>query len=319
MKRPSSSAFSLGVLARNVLGVLMLLVWPLAAQDRLPPPDAGENCLECHGELAEGAVVHGALELESCDACHLTTGDGHHFDLADPLVEVCVGCHDDPRGAEGRLHGPAAAGECVACHSPHSARVASLLRDEPPDLCWRCHGRVIEGPELERPIRDIEREIAQAATVHEALEVGCDLCHLAHGGSQYGLFTEPFPVGPYTVDHEGSYELCFRCHDQEILEDDPRVTGFRNGEKNLHQLHVARRKSRSCALCHSPHGGGDHLIRESARFGGWTMPLTYQATPEGGTCAPACHEKRGYSRNLEMPVTGPGETAPSGRAAGRGD
>ncbi len=285
-----------------LLSLLMFLAWSLTAQDQPPPPDAGEGaCLECHGELAEGAMVHGALELEACDSCHLTTGDGHHFDLAAPMVDACVDCHEDPRQSEGHVHGPVAAGECIACHDPHRSQASALLREESPDLCWRCHDKTLEGPELERPIRDVEREIAQAATIHEAIEAGCDLCHFPHAGSKDGLFTDSFPVGPYAVGHEGSYELCFGCHDQEILEQDPQATGFRDGDRNLHALHVARRKSRSCALCHSPHGGGDRLLRESVRFGSWTMPLTYEATFEGGSCAAACHEKRSYRREIEPP------------------
>lgn len=299
---------------RAVIGALIVLPAALlSAEERRPPPDAGEGrCLECHGELAEGATVHGAVEMEMCDGCH-SGGEGHRFELPEPLGEVCADCHDDPREeAEGHVHGPVAAGECVACHDPHRSPAASLLRQEPPDLCWSCHGKAIDRPDLGRTIRDVRGEIARAATVHGAVEEGCDACHPPHVASRQGLYNESFPAGPYAVGHEGSYELCFFCHDEEeILGEDPLITGFRDGERNLHRLHVARHKSRSCALCHSPHGGGDHLIRSSVLFGTWTMPLVYEATPEGGTCAPACHERRFYKNLVEAPAAGAaGESGP---------
>ena len=275
------------------------------SEERMPP-DAGEGrCLDCHGELLEGAVVHAAAEL--CDVCHVAATAGHSFAVASPVVLACVECHEDPREAAGHVHGPAAAGECTACHDPHRSEEASLLRLASPDLCWSCHGTVQDRPDIETPVRNVRREIAEAATVHGAIEGGCDACHPAHSSARASLFIDSFPDGPYAAGHTGSYELCFACHDEEILEEDPGATEFRDGEQNLHFVHVAQPKSRSCALCHSPHGGGDHLLRDSVRFGSWNMPLVFEATTEGGNCVAACHEPRAYWRPSEPP---PGEVEP---------
>ncbi len=281
------------------------LCFPLsaAAQQRTPPPDAGEGaCMECHGELAQGArVIHGAVEMEACDTCHTATGVGHTFELPAPPVQACLDCHDDPREAPGHVHGPVAQGQCPACHDPHRSDQTQLLRHEIPELCFTCHDRVQERSSSGVPVRNVRQEIADAAVVHEAIEMGCDACHPSHSAAGERLFTETFPAGPYGEGFEGSYELCFGCHDEGLLDEDPEVGGtdFRNGGQSLHFVHVAQPKSRSCALCHSPHGGGDHLVRSSAVFGTWEMPVVYQATPGGGSCAPACHEKRFYQRLVE--------------------
>lgn len=287
----------------------LILTLLLASQgERTPPPDAGEGaCLECHGQLLEGAVVHGAVEAELCDVCHIAAEEGHSFEVAVPVAPLCVECHDDPRAATGHVHGPVAAGECTACHDPHRSEAASLLRRESPELCWSCHGRVQDRQDPAMPVRNVRREIADAVTEHGALEAGCDVCHPAHAAPREGLFSDSFPAGPYAAGYAGSYELCFACHDEELLEEDPQATEFRDGGQNLHFVHVAQRKSRSCALCHSPHGGGDHLLRSSVRFGSWDMPLVFEATPAGGRCSPACHEPRSYQRPTEPP---PGEVEP---------
>lgn len=277
------------------------------AQERRPPPDAGEgNCLTsgCHGDLAEGRVIHAPVELESCEACHDATGEGHRFATPDPVAEACLMCHDDPASAGGHVHGPVAAGDCTACHDPHHAPREKLLRDDLPALCWRCHARV-QTWDGRRAVRDVKGEIDRAETVHDAVELGCDTCHPPHASGRAGLFTESFPAGPYAAGIRGNYDLCFSCHDESLVDPAASDTGFRDGEKNLHAVHVNREKSRRCAFCHSPHGGGLHLIRETTPFGTWDLPIGFTALADGGRCATACHEPREYHRGDAEQETGP--------------
>ncbi|RMG44589.1 MAG: hypothetical protein D6718_09695 [Acidobacteria bacterium] len=283
---------------RCVAAFLLAAAWPAAAQQAAPPPDAGEgNCLTsgCHANLAEGAVVHMPVEDEACDLCHTPRATGHAFDTPDPIGETCLGCHDDPAGGmTGHVHGPVAAGRCTGCHDPHRSDRGKLLRADSPELCWRCHGRV-QTWEGRRPVRNVKEEIETAELPHGAVDAGCDTCHPPHASDYGRLVTDAFPDGPYARGAEGSYALCFACHDETMLEEGA-DTGFRNEQKNLHRVHVAREKSRSCALCHSPHGGAAHLIRSRAPFGQWDLPIDYEPLADGGRCAVACHEQREYHR-----------------------
>ncbi len=102
---------------------------------------------------------------------------------------------------------------------------------------------------------------------------------------------------PYT---DTAYALCFTCHDRDLLRypDTSFATGFRDGERNLHFLHVNNaQKGRSCALCHELHGGtNDVLIAESVTFGSWQLPLKFVKSDNGGSCAPGCHRPAVYDR-----------------------
>jgi hypothetical protein len=51
-------------------------------------------------------------------------------------------------------------------------------------------------------------------------------------------------------------------------------------------------------VCHEPHAGNlDKLIlKEGYRFGGWNIPINFQITPTGGSCAPGCHQMYKYDR-----------------------
>jgi hypothetical protein len=78
------------------------------------------------------------------------------------------------------------------------------------------------------------------------------------------------------------------------------LTGFRDGDKNLHYLHVNRDdKGRSCRSCHDIHGSNlpKHLA-SAVPFEGssWAMPIEFEQTKDGGSCAPGCHKPRSYSR-----------------------
>ena len=274
---------------------LLSLSFEKAEEQAVAPEKVEGSCLECHGDLAQGKLVHSPVQDESCDMCHEAEGDRHQFTLPEPIAEACTNCHDDPAEAEGHVHGPVSAGRCTSCHDPHHSEFESLLRAERPDLCWLCHGRSIRRDD-QPAVRNIRKELSEATVVHDAVEMGCDGCHPAHASERAGLFTESFPAGPYARGFEESYELCFECHDSDpILDPNSTETGFRDGTRNLHAVHVARPKSRSCALCHSPHGGGPHLLRESAPFGHWELPIGYEAQEGGGKCATACHVTRVYS------------------------
>ena len=76
------------------------------------------------------------------------------------------------------------------------------------------------------------------------------------------------------------------------------LTGFRNGDKNLHYVHVNKNpKGRTSRACHEVHAGKQaNHIRERVPFGKLSYPIRYTKTPNGGSCIVGCHVKRGYDR-----------------------
>jgi len=297
-----------------LLAILLALAAPALAPGTSAQDEEGEtspSCTDadCHGDLASGEGVHPPVAEGMCEMCHEGSAEDHDFRLPDPIANACVNCHDDPREGEGgHVHGPVAKGACVACHDPHRSTEASLLRAAEPDLCWRCHGRPIPR-EGDRAVANVRKEIDTADTVHPAVEMGCSSCHPAHRSDLPGLFTRSFPAGPYAFGADGAYELCADCHDlATLLGEDSSGTGFRDDRINLHRVHVAREKSRSCVLCHAPHGAGDHLLRSTTPFGQWDLPVGWSAIEGGGACASGCHERREYLRDvpLEEPRDTPG-------------
>jgi predicted CXXCH cytochrome family protein len=73
-----------------------------------------------------------------CDECHNRSG-GNVLRVA--KRRLCWECHDRDDFFESTVHGPVAAGECTACHSPHRTPRPNLLRHPPKALCGQCHDR----------------------------------------------------------------------------------------------------------------------------------------------------------------------------------
>ena len=285
-----------GMVILVLAAVVWLVTFPTWSDEASLPDDAGGECLDCHGDDFLGKTMHSPVKDQECEMCHEEGEEEHTFTIPDPISEACVSCHDDPTEVDGHVHGPVAAGECTRCHDPHASDQRALLLASTPELCWRCHRRPISRGEGQREVANIHREVTTTERLHGAVDGGCDSCHPAHGASGPRLFSRSFPAGPYAWDFENAYELCFDCHDREaIFQPETDETAFRQGMKNLHAVHVARKKSRSCVLCHSPHGGGQHLLRQSTPFGSWQLPVGYEARGAGGRCATACHETRTYS------------------------
>jgi hypothetical protein len=80
------------------------------------------------------------------------------------------------------------------------------------------------------------------------------------------------------------------------------LTGFRNGPRNLHAVHVNKEKGRNCRACHSTHASGNELhVRDNVPFGRWQMPINYERTTTGGSCSPGCHKPYEYNRQAAVP------------------
>jgi hypothetical protein len=81
----------------------------------------------------------------------------------------------------------------------------------------------------------------------------------------------------------------------------PKTTGltrFRNGEDNLHFVHVNRPdKGRSCRACHATHASTHEAhVRDSVPYGKWELPINFKPTTTGGSCMPGCHKEAPYDR-----------------------
>jgi len=175
---------------------------------------------------------------------------------------------------------------CVSCHTPHAGEHEDLLLNPQKDTCLTCHAGVTR---------------KGATVLHGPDNDGkCARCHEPHGGEHPALLVRPFPADQYVPYTDGEYALCFGCHKRELLEhpETSFATGFRDGEKNLHFVHVNnKQKGRSCKLCHDVHGtGSPKLIAETVPFGKWSLPIKFVKTETGGGCSPGCHKPQFYDR-----------------------
>ena len=113
-----------------------------------------EACQMCHPQIEEAfkdKIVHGALRMGMCAACH-----NPHFSPRRKLFQAepqqfCRECHNIPdRGHPFGKHrsfkeGTASKGslpasfDCTSCHRPHSGEVPNLLRAPRKELCLNCH------------------------------------------------------------------------------------------------------------------------------------------------------------------------------------
>jgi predicted CXXCH cytochrome family protein len=248
---------------------------------------AGCSTAGCHDGMTEQGVHPGDMECKSCHAA--PAGASHPGGGPMRSDGMCTGCHAAVAGFA-HPHAPVAAGNCVACHNPHRETVSFLPKDEVA-LCLSCHADLV-GPEMtERhaPIR----------------QGGCRPCHQAHGSSQSRLLVEPFPAEIFVRYDSEAYALCFSCHDRNLLgfPDTSFATGFRDGERNLHYLHVNKQKrGRSCKLCHAVHATTQpKMMAETVGFGNWALPLNFKKSETGGSCSPGCHGQAAYDRNPGAP------------------
>jgi len=288
-----------------IIDLLIILTVPFSGPVGPEPATLDEeptDCAQCHDDLLKREQIHYPVE-DACENCHESTGVSHPsgdsvgFRLMDGIPALCYYCHEE--GAEkAHPHLPVKQGNCLGCHDAHGSSESTLLRSPDPDLCLSCHDRSYKTDSTETV--NIRRLIQGKMIPHSAIEGGgCTSCHLAHGSDFRMLLVALFPAEDYLPATSENFELCFLCHDTDILEAEETESGtnFRNGKKNLHWLHINGNKGRNCTMCHNIHGAAQpFLMEERVGFGNWEMQMNFIPEEQGGSCLPGCHAKLSYRR-----------------------
>lgn len=254
------------------------------ATQTLAHPAGGQHCTQCHNphQSRERNLLRGKEQLLSCAGCH-----------ADFLAKMAKQPY--------RHHYLDPKTECGSCHYAHRRPGQHYLRENVSETCLTCHDLKIgtAGHVLE----NVADRINRAPVVHGAVKQGaCPACHTPHGSPQPSLLKPGYPAGSYETYRSEQYAVCWQCHAKALAENphgSGGVTSFRNGDQNLHFLHVTRlKRGRACHLCHEAHAAdAPHLLRETVRFGQWNAPLVYKPADGGGSCQTPCHRERQYSRD----------------------
>jgi predicted CXXCH cytochrome family protein len=267
------------------------------------PPDS--LCTACHVDFTDkmknAVSVHDPAR-KNCSGCHSPHGGANKFMLRAEGEDLCAGCHQ-PFLAKiksfNHPHMPMIEGKtCPNCHEPHSSMQQKLLKKDTSDLCLSCHNQPVQTKS--RLIRNVAGQIGESKYLHGPLrQKNCVACHEGHGSDFPYILNKAYPDKFYASFTPTAYDLCFECHDKKIaLQEKSTDTGFRNGEVNLHFLHVNREKGRTCRACHQEHAANQPKdIRDEVPFGRWSMKVQYTKTDTGGGCSTGCHSEYKYDRD----------------------
>lgn len=244
--------------------------------------DAGDICLECHGEKTPGIVRHweGSAHYKAgvgCSSCHGTDTTASHNRTATVSAAVCGRCHKEPL-VEHRLsrHGSGLKTgrgctrnmekteenlkSCSLCHEAGSTK--PLEKAE-------CAMFLAQSPEMRR----------QGCDSCHRVEDRCDTCHSRHG-TDLSLARAPGTCGTCHMgpDH-AQYEMWDASAHGVVF----RTRGEKEGP--------------SCASCHM--AGGSHNVSKGIASG---LPADSAVRKEQRdfmvrTCS-ACHTGSFAARNL---------------------
>jgi predicted CXXCH cytochrome family protein len=282
------------------------------SHDRLLTQSPQQLCIDCHSETKPTGLaartLHKPMEPDSggCMSCHNPHASDIKYHLHEAVPQLCYSCHE---GVQNKItsasvhHGPVdAEGGCVSCHTPHFSHLPALQRSAQPDTCLSCHNEPLKTPDGRR-LTNMAALLRDNPSHHGPIREGsCTSCHQPHAGERFGMLHEEYPPQFYAPFETASYQLCFSCHSSELVTDPSGVglTRFRDGEVNLHWLHVNKEKGRTCRACHEVHASSRPFhIRDAVPFGsaGWMLEINFAASEDGGSCAPGCHVEATYNRS----------------------
>jgi len=292
---------------RTLLGDITILLVCIVVLTTIPAPASAEETKECATSQCHPGLIAKEPALPKghgdCTHCHQNVDKAKNhpepgtksFTLA---KEICQECHQTTVDYD-NLHPPVAAGDCLACHTFHSTKASLLTENGDHLLCYNCHQAVTNEGDTQ-----LHGDVA---------EQKCTSCHAVHGSFFKHLLNGPYSTDFFNDFDEKQYALCFQCHKIDLLlhANTSYNTNFRDGQKNLHFVHVNRRnRGRSCKLCHVIHSGRQpKLMAEKVSFGDWEMPVNFIISASGGQCSPGCHAPAAYDRN-RLPTPGLSSKSP---------
>lgn len=188
------------------------------------------------------------------------------------LLPLLLGFFPVRGSADGKRHPPfVAAGGCVT---------------------RQCHERLIEAAAGSRP-----------GSVHQPAADGeCVSCHdpALPSGARFVKGAPSGDAGGPEGARAWDLTLCSECHGEGLLAlNAPAMsTGFADGKRNLHALHVRAGRGRRCLSCHDPHAARqEKLLRERIPSRGKArIAQEFRGEPEGGWCKTGCHAPKSYER-----------------------
>ena len=295
-----------------------------SSHPKLLVAEGNKLCFSCHKEMADqlksARVVHKPVAEGQCSQCH----DPHASDFTKqtkaPPAELCTSCHEHEKikamAIDARYkHSVVTTGQaCLNCHTAHGGSLDKLMKGDPQKVCMSCHVK-----EIKEVVGDKTRVVKSVAEVNDPKQIkhgpiqngNCSGCHNVHGSDFSRLLVKPYPEAFYQPFDTARYALCFTCHDKQLVlqETTKGLTGFRDGERNLHFVHVnGSDRGRSCRACHETHASLQPLhMRDSVPYGNWKLPINFEKTATGGSCEPGCHKPFAYDRENPkvLPTTQP--------------
>ena len=317
-----------------------------SAQPKLLLKPVKDLCASCHPGKSAHKYVHGPTATGDCTSCHNAHESNNARLLVKEGADLCFLCHVDMQGEiKKKFVHPALQGGCTSCHDPHGSSVKKFFSAEGTALCYQCHSpiedRLKSAKSVHAPIKtergcaschsphasEAPKLLAKAAkdlcldchkgfikktqtVLHGPLKDGmCTPCHDPHGTPNEKLLIKPYSTDFYVSYNDNEFPLCFSCHNRDLLRFPTTsfATGFRDGNKNLHYLHINRKdRGRRCKVCHVIHAGENpKLVADKVPFGKWSLPLKFIKTETGGSCAPGCHQPYSYDRKTPSKETKP--------------
>ena len=277
---------------------------------KLLPAKGRDLCLSCHAEMksqmASVKFTHKAVEGD-CNDCHDPHASSFAMQIKKDPLSLCSNCHQKvaTSATQSMFKHSVVTNDaaCLNCHTAHGGDLAKLMRAEPVDVCMKCHQQDQKDP-TGRVVKNVAVATDARSVKHGPIRDGnCAGCHETHGSNVSRLLAKPYPEAFYQSFAQEKYDLCFTCHDKQLVltEKTANLTAFRNGDRNLHFVHVNREKGRNCRSCHETHASTNELhVRNSVPFGKWEMPIKFARSDSGGSCSPGCHKPYAYDRNAPI-------------------